>query len=198
MANCGRQIPPAKRAGALSIFLALALAGAFVCLPAPESAAQERPTPSSVKAVYLYNFGKFVQWPAGTNPSEASKPFSICVLGPDPISLALDNVVKGEAINGQPLVSVRMEGVEDADNCRILFIGAMPRARLDMTLAALQSKPILTVSDIGDFCSRGGMIQFVLQGDKVRFLVNLTAAEKSGLTLSSQLLKVATTVSRTP
>ena len=88
----------------------------------------------------------------------------------------------------------RIDRPEQADGCRILFISPMPNDRLATALQMLQSKPLLTVSDMSDFSNRGGMIQFVLQGDKVRFEVNLAPADKAGLTLSSQLLKVAISV----
>lgn len=164
----------------------------------PASAQENKPAEYRVKAVYLYNFGKFVQWPAGTAPEGPENGFPICILGPDPFGATLDEIVKGESIEGQPLVTRRVEKVEGADGCRILFITAMPKERLAMTLQALQSKPVLTVSDMPDFCTRGGMIQFILQADKVRFEVNLPPADKAGLTLSSQLLKVATSVLKSP
>lgn len=176
-----------------------ALALAFVFLLSVGVEAQEnKPTEYRVKAVYLYNFGKFVQWPAGTGADTPDKVFPICILGQDPFGSTLDEIVKGDNIDGQSLVTRRIDRVESADDCRIVFISALPKERLAATLAALQSKPVLTVSDTPDFCNRGGMIQFVLQGDKVRFLVNLTPAEKANLTLSSQLLKVATAVLKTP
>jgi hypothetical protein len=176
-----------------------ALGLTFFLFASPEASAQEdKPTEYRVKAVYIYNFGKFVQWPAGTALEGAENGFPICVLGPDPFGSTLDEIVKGESIEGQPLVTRRIDRVESTDGCRILFISAMPKERLIMTLQTLQSKPVLTVSDMPDFCNRGGMIQFVMQADKVRFEVNLPPAEKAGLTLSSQLLKVATSVLKGP
>lgn len=183
---------------AFSACAVAALALAFLGLASPEASAQEnKPTEYRVKAVYLYNFGKFVQWPAGTAP-EAENTFSICILGPDPFGSVLDDTVKGESIEGKPLVTKRIDKVENVDGCRILFIAATPKERLTMILQALQSKPVLTVSDMPDFCNRGGMIQFVFQGDRVRFEVNLAPADRAGVTLSSQLLKVATSVAKSP
>ena len=86
------------------------------------------------------------------------------MLGPDPFGATLDEIVKGESIEGLSLVTRRIDRVEGADGCRILFISAMPKERLTMTLQTLQSKPVLTVSDMPDFCNRGGMIQFVTAG----------------------------------
>lgn len=177
----------------------MAFALAFVWFASSEASAQEnKPSEYAVKAAYLYNFGKFVQWPAGTAPEGSGSDFLICVLGPDPFGSTLDETVKGESIEGQPLATRRIDKVESVDGCRILFISATLKERLNMILQALQSKPVLTVSDTPDFCNRGGMVQFVLQGDKVRFEVNLAPAEKAGVTLSSQLLKVATSVLKSP
>jgi hypothetical protein len=200
--SAGRQIVRAKRTyGGVRIPLAqmAALTLAFVLFSFAQLAAQEgKPSEYRVKAVYLYNFGKFVQWPAGIGSEGPEKVFPICILGHNPFGLALDDTVKDENIEGLPLVAKRIERVEDVDNCRILFIDSSEKDRLIKTLQALQSKPMLTVSDMPDFCNRGGMIQFVLQADKIRFEVNLAPAEKAGLTFSSQLLKVATSVQRNP
>lgn len=167
-------------------------------LPFATPAQENKPTEYGVKAVYLYNFGKFVQWPAANDADEREHVFPICILGQDPFGSTLDDVVKGETIDGQMLVTRRIERVENAAGCRILYISAMSKERLATVLETLTSTPVLTVSDISDFCNRGGMIQFVLQDNKVRFEVNVTPAEKAGLMLSSQLLKVATSVLKSP
>lgn len=160
----------------------------------PTTVQQGKPSEYQVKAVYLYNFGKFVQWPA-TQPANT---FTICVLGQDPFGKILDDTITGETIDGQRLMAKRIDQVENAAGCRILFISALEENRVINILEALQSKPVLTVSDMADFCDRGGMIQFVFDSNKVRFRVNLAPADKSGLMLSSQLLKVATSVRRGP
>jgi len=190
----------ARRHGAMRAICIQFLALALACLifPSAKLAAQQKPTEYSVKAVYLYNFGKFVQWPATASSELKANSFEICILGQDPFGSALDTVVKGEKIDGQPLMTRKLESVDAAENCRIVFISSSEKDRLGAVLQALRSKPSLTVSDLPDFCNRGGMIQFVLEGDKVRFLVNLAPAEKARLTFSSQLLKVATAVLKTP
>jgi hypothetical protein len=158
------------------------------------TAQQPKPSEYSVKAVYLYNFGKFVQWPAATSAIAPANTFAICVLGDDPFGDLLANVVKGESINGLPLSTTHIDRVDDAVKCRILFISASEDARLARILDALQSRSLLTVSDMPGFCDRGGMIQFVVNDEKVRFEVNVAAADKAKLALSSQLLKVAIAV----
>jgi hypothetical protein len=148
-----------------------------------------------VKAAYLYNFGRFVGWPAKVS-SATDDSFPICVLGQDPFGRALDGTLAGETIGGKRVVARRISKPQEALNCRILFVSSSEEKQLNDTLAALNKADVLTVSDIPDFMQRGGMIQFVLEGNRVRFEVNLAAAEHAGLTLSSELLKIARTVRR--
>ncbi|HEY1483966.1 MAG TPA: YfiR family protein [Candidatus Acidoferrum sp.] len=155
---------------------------------------QAKPEEYQVKAVYLYNFGRFVQWPASGAKDD---PFTICILGRDPFEAILDTTLANEKIDSHKLMAKRIANYRDAKSCRIVFISASEFSRAKEILSLLEGSPVLTVSDMPSFVSNGGMIQFVLQDNKVRFEVNLTAAEKAGLTLSSQLLKVATEVRRT-
>jgi hypothetical protein len=156
-------------------------------------AQQSKPAEYQVKAVYLYNFGKFVEWPA---TAEKENSFAICILGRDPFGPALDSTLTGEKIDNRTMVARRIVDVQEAAQCQILFVASSEAARMKQVLASLGKSSVLTVSDLPDFSASGGMIQFVLDGGKVRFEVNLTAADKAGLTLSSQLLKVATAVKR--
>jgi hypothetical protein len=158
-------------------------------------AQQSKPTEYQVKAAYLQNFGRFVEWPArfaGT----ANDSFSICVLGQDPFGAALDAVLTGETIDSKSVVARRIVKWEDAVNCRIVFISSSESNQLQEILTALDRSSILTVSDMPRFSQHGGMIQFILQGNRIRFEVNLAAAQSAGLILSSELLKVAVTVRR--
>jgi YfiR/HmsC-like len=154
--------------------------------------AQSSPTEYQVKAAYLYNFGKFVEWPINATASEGS--FNICVLGQDPFGPTLAATITGESIKGKNVLLKRIPRVQDAVGCHILFISSSEEVRLKEILAALDKTSVLTVSDMPQFTRRGGMIQFVMEANKVRFEVSLTSAERTGLTLSSQLLKVAISV----
>jgi hypothetical protein len=161
---------------------------------APSASPQRsRPEEYQVKSVYLFNFGRFVQWPTASAKDDL---FAICVLGRDPFGPVLDSVLAGETIDNRKLVAKRITNPHDVvgAGCRILFISSSEANHLKDVLTSLGNSAILTVSDLPGFTTSGGMIQFVLQDNKVRFEVNLTAAEKAGLTLSSQLLKVATEI----
>jgi hypothetical protein len=185
-----------KVARLLYFFAALTVACAF--LGAPNARAQASAhSEYEVKAAYLYNFGRFVQWSARATAA-LSEPFTICVLGEDPFGPILDATIAGESIDGRKVVAKRISGPQEALNCQILFIGSSEGDKLKEILTALDDASVLTVSDIPKFVSRGGMIQFILEDNKIRFEVNLTAAQRAGLTLSSQLLKLAVSVKRDP
>lgn len=160
---------------------------------APAQAAQSpKAAEYELKAAYLYNFGKFVNWPAAAAKPGAGE-FVICVLGQDPFGPVLDSTVAGEKVDGKPVTVKRITLRDATAPCRIIFISASEQPRLRQILMDAPAAA-LTVSDIPDFAIRGGMIQFVTRDNKVRFEVNLTAAERSGLSLSSELLKVAVAV----
>ena len=170
------------------------------CLLAVSNIAAQGPKPTeyNVKAAYLTNLGRFVEkWSARPNPSP-DESFDLCVLGQDPFGPTLDAAVKGEKIGGSPLEARRISHPQDALSCRVLFIGSSEEAQLNVVLAALGTAPVLTVADIPDFVKQGGMIQFVMDGNQVKFEINLVSAQRAGLKLSSELLKLARVVRRTP
>jgi len=170
------------------------LALAVSCLLPRIAAAQSGLSEYDVKAAYLFNFGKFVRWPS--TAKQPGRTFDICLLGQDRFGGTLDKVTAGENINGQPVAVKRLATPADAASCQIVFIDRSEEKRLTTLLPALDRSGVLTVSDIPGFSEHGGMIQFQLAGDRVRFEVNLGAAERAGLSLSSDLLKVATKVRR--
>jgi hypothetical protein len=174
----------------LAWLLALLLAAA--ALEARASAQASRPNAYQVQAAYLYNFGKFVKWP-NVAPANQSGAFTICVLGQDPFGAVLESTLAGESVDGKPVAVKRLTRAQDAGSCHILSISTAQRD-LKATLAAIDDSSVLTVSEIPDFSKRGGMIQFILEGDRVRFEINLESAEKSHLVFPSELLKVAAAV----
>ncbi|MGA8502819.1 MAG: YfiR family protein [Candidatus Sulfotelmatobacter sp.] len=168
---------------------------AFACLLFASSSVfgQQRPNEYQVKAAYLYNFGRFVEWPAKGTTTKADS-FTICVLGEDPFGQALDATLAGETIGNQRVGARRISSPQMAADCQILFISSSEANRLNKIIEALDKNAVLTVSDIPQFSQRQGMIQFVSEENRIRFEVNLTATQRAGLTLSSELLKVATAV----
>jgi len=174
--------------------VAFALSWALAVIPSLH-AQKASPTEYEVKAAYLYNFGRFVEWPnKATAPNRS--PFTVCVLGQDPFGQALDAILAGESIDGANTAAVRISKPQEAVNCRILFISSSEDRQLKQILVALEGTSVLTVSDLPQFSERGGMVQFVLEGKRVRFEVNLTPVEHAHLALSSQLLKVAASLRR--
>ena len=187
-----RRCVPNSHRGRVSRLLAINIALVLLspaCLPAQQS----NPSEYEVKAAYVYDFGKFVTWPPNFT---AAGEFTICVLGVDPFGTTLDAITAGERINGKKIAINLIAKPQEAVSCHILFISSSEEGQLKEILAALDKTSVLTVSDISQFTRRGGMIQFVVEANKVRFEVNVTSAEHAGLVLSSQLLKVAINVRR--
>lgn len=167
------------------LLLAAMLFIVFWPLPAENQVPQEY----QVKAAFLKNFALFVEWPEG-DLAGSNGPFSICVIGSHPFGNALQ-ALKGTKLRNRPVTVREIRDIHDAGMCHVLFVSASEQARLPEILAATRKKPILTVSDIDHFSRSGGIIGFIIVQDRVRFDVNLTAAERVRLKLSSQLLKLA-------
>jgi hypothetical protein len=159
----------------------------FTAAPARAYAA---PTEYQVKAVFLFNFAQFVDWPAEAFP-RPDAPFVIGVLGQDPFGAQLDDVVRGEKVNGRPLVIERYRGVAEIRNCNILFIGKTEAGDLDEILGALKGRSILTVGDADPAGQRGVMIRLVNESNRIRLRIDVAAAKAGNLTISSKLLRPA-------
>jgi hypothetical protein len=147
----------------------------------------------TVKAAFLYNFAKFVEWPADSMGGGGS-PLVLGVLGDDPFGAAIDQVVAGKTANGRQLVVRRFKWGQDLKQCHILFISSSERKRLAEILGALRGASVLTVGDMDQFGQQGGMIQFVIEQSRVRFEINIGAAQNARLKISSKLLALARNV----
>jgi Fe-S cluster assembly iron-binding protein IscA len=141
-----------------------------------------------VKAAFLYNFGKFVEWPTNDFAS-TNAPLVIGIYGENPFGNDLAEVVRDEFINGHPVVA-RTVSLDELKRCHILFIARSEQKNIDEVLKSLDGARVLTVTENMPFES-GIMINFVLENDRIRFEINNTAAEKVGLKLSSKLLILA-------
>ena len=173
--------------------LAVALIVWGVVASTNASGQQTKPSENQVKAAYIYNFGKFVKWPSSSSANHGSD-FTICVLGEDSFGAVLQSTLAGESIGGRPVTVKRIPNPQYGTDCHILFLNSEQQSHLREILADLGQASVLTVSDMPDFSKIGGMIQFVRDGDRVRFEINRASAEDAGLTLTSDLLKVATAV----
>jgi hypothetical protein len=155
-------------------------------IPGPARAA---PKEYQVKAVFLYNFAKFVEWPA-TAFEKPQTPYTICVLGADPFGEVLD-IAAAESVQGRRMTVRRMVDLKGISGCHILFVASSERSRRAAIFEALGKFPTLTVGEDEDFVRAGGCMRFFLLEDKVRFEINMEATERARLKISAKLLSVA-------
>jgi hypothetical protein len=172
--------------------LALLLVG-LLCVCGPSGSllpARGEVSPEyKVKATMLFNFVKFVEWPDKAFADKAA-PLVIGVLGEDPFGEELEAVIRDEVVHSRLLTIKRSAKVSDLKDCHLLFVGRARKEQLTQILVELDDAPILTVGDGEGFARMGGVINFVLEADKIRFEVNLAAARRKELELSSQMLRL--------
>jgi hypothetical protein len=176
-----------KSAAALLLVLCALLPALSVCgsaLPAEAAANSEY----QVKAAFLYNFMKFVDWPSDGLGTPGT--VTLGILGKDPFGEALDEV-RGKTVKGRRVVVVHLRGIDELKECDLLYICASERGRLSQILRTAQNARVLTVADQDGFCQAGGMINLVFVKNRVGFEVNVAAAGRGRLRVSSQLLKLA-------
>jgi hypothetical protein len=170
---------------------AAAFATLLFCTPAWSHADDASASEYRIKAAFLYNFSRFTNWPNENTAAPAG--FNLCVIGENPFGDALDSL-SGKAVRNRPLVIHALEQAEDQESCHLVFIGGTEQARTAEILASLEDRPVLTASDSDGFTEQGGIIELKLVERKVRFEINVDAAERSGLVISSKLLNLATIV----
>ena len=169
------------------------LAGLF-----PGEASADQPQGEyQVKAAFLFNFARFVEWPPNASAS-ATAPVDFCVLGDDPFGDALDRAVAGKTLNDRAMVVRRGKKVQELNGCDVLFISSSEKSRLAGILGALRAVPVLTVGECEDFAAQGGEVQFTLEDNHVRFIINVDATDRAGLKVSSKLLSLAHVVHGDP
>jgi YfiR/HmsC-like len=150
-----------------------------------------QPTEYQIKAAFIYNFARFVDWPTQAF-ADATSPMTIGVLGENVFGDNLQQAIHGKMVKGHPLQFKQFDSVSDATNCQVLFISASEKSHLSRILARLRGTCVLTVSENTDnFIGDGGMINLKIVDQKVRFEINNDAAKKAGLTISSKLLSLA-------
>jgi YfiR/HmsC-like len=148
------------------------------------------PTEYQVKAVFLFNFTQFVEWPESAF-GDASSPIIIGVLGSDPFGTALEEAIQGETVNGRPLSIRRYASVEAIDDCHVLFFNLPASQNLSAALGSMRQRNVLTVSDAKEFARAGGVIELMTINNKIRLQINVDAAKLANLTISSKLLRPA-------
>lgn len=178
------RIPWVRSSLAIGAALAGLLAAATTTFAAPPRTSPEY----EVKAAFIYNFAKFVEWPHGP---QADEPFVVTVLGADPFGQALEDALRGKTVGERPIVLRRAARLDEVGASQILFISGSEEPALASILKQLEADSVLTVGDMGRFAAQGGVIGFRLEGDRIRLDISLAAAERSRLRLSSQLLRIA-------
>jgi hypothetical protein len=155
----------------------------------PNARAAEPPTEHQVKAAFIYNFARFIEWPPDARKDDDT--FVVSVLGRDPIAEVIVDTLRAKKIDGKTVVVRRIVRPEEVGSSQIVFICDSEQSRLSSILKGLEAAPVLTVGETDQFAERGGVIRFRVDRDQVRFDINVTAAERARLKISSELLKLA-------
>jgi hypothetical protein len=143
-----------------------------------------------LKAAFLFNFAKFIDWPPGSFTSPET-PFTICILGRDPFGHALDDTLQGKLIRDRTLAVRRLKDRTEARSCQMVFVSSTESAHLAEILESLRGTNVLIVGETNGFAAAGGIIELTLEDNRVRFAINVDAAGRAGLTFSSKLLALA-------
>src|SRR6266446_2247071 len=187
MRNADRQLLLARILGARKVFWRGTLLGvAYISFQAPHQVPAQSFSSREyeIKAAYLYNFIKYVDWPSYGDT------ITIGVLGGNPFGTALAPL-NGKIVKGRRLLIKELDSLRDAQKCQIIFVSSSEKSRLQEIFENLRSARVLTVGETQGFASGGGIINFVEENNKVRFEINADAARRTGLNISSELLKLA-------
>jgi hypothetical protein len=161
-------------------------------------AGETQPTEYQLKAAYIYHFAQFVDWPASAFP-QPNSPIIIGILGKNPFGNSLEQTVEGKVLNNHPLTIREFHSLEEMTNtCQILFICQSEKSRLQEIFAAVAKTSTLTVGEVSHFTEDGGMVNFVIENDKIRFQINEINVDKAGLKMSFKLLSLASQLTRDP
>ena len=175
----------------MSLFLLLSLV--IVVGPGITGSSMADPVASleyRVKAAFIFNFAKFVEWPAAAYAGNRGE-LTIGILGDDPFGRILDLTVEGKTVGGRRVRIRRCDSVDDVKGCQILFISLSEDEHLPQITEKLKGMPVLTVSELDSFTQKDGIVKFFMEDNKVRFEINIDQATRSGLKISSQLLYLA-------
>ena len=153
-------------------------------------------TEYEIKAAFLYNFAKFVDWPSEVF-ADSTQPIIIGIVGRDPFGRVIDQIIKGRKVKGRKLVVKRFNRIKDLEFCHILFISSLEKKRMVEVIEKIKNTSVLTIGETKRFAYEGGIIKLVNQDNKVRFEINVWAAQQANLRISSTLLRLAKIVGHT-
>ena len=171
--------------------LGIRLLAAAACVSGlTQSVDVQNVTTGEVKAAFLYNFARFTEWP-NTAFSSAASPFSIGIASDEALRQTVERVISGKVVGGRTLTTRIVRDAKDVADIQMLFVSGAGPSRIDELLKALRRQPVLTVGDVDSFCVQGGMINFLLEDNRVRFEIRIDATEQAGLRVSSRVLTLA-------
>lgn len=167
------------------------IATCFLLLHLPKAFAEPALSPEYlIKAAFIHKFAMFIEWPEAAFPQKDS-PIIIGIVGRDPFGSALDHTVQGNRVNKRDFVIKRIPRGQDIADCHIVFISSAETRRVRELVERLRDVPVLLVGETPGFARRGGTVNFRVEDNKVRFEINIDAAKRAGLNVSSKLLRVA-------
>jgi len=146
-------------------------------------------SPSDLKAAFIYNFARFTLWPGEVVP--ANSPIVLCVAGDPDVAQSLDRAVQGKAVGGHALLVRRVGADQAVRGCQLLYAGDLNDTRARQLVSLLKDAPVLAISDLEAFTGIGGTAHFFMEGDRMRFAVNVDAANRANVRISAQLLNLA-------
>lgn len=159
------------------------------------AATQSVPVPR-LKAAYLLNFVRFVEWPPNAAP--AGEPLIVCIINDDSVARELELTVEGRSVDGRTVTVVRLAASAPLPMCHVVYLAVSARKRSPGVIGEVKGKLALTVSDIPDFAETGGMVQLFVEGGRIRIAVNVDALQRANVRLSSRVLALATIVRDAP
>jgi hypothetical protein len=166
-----------------------ALVGAAIAILSGRQPAAQTATAPTLKAAFLYNLAKFTAWPSEALGQGA--PISLCVLGDGVVAETLAQAVKGQTLGGHAVAAVTVTGDAPLRSCQLLYVSGIDQHRARQLLAGLLGAPVLTVSDLDRFAQIGGIAAFYMEGDNMRIAINMEAAQRARVQVSSKLLSLA-------
>jgi hypothetical protein len=172
----------------------MAILSALLCWAPATPVLAQSATEDQIKAAYLFNFAKFIEWPAEVF-EKADSPMQFCSTGRSLVVDELESILQGKSINGHTIAMKRLHGPEEIKGCHLVFLAASAARQEQKFLEAAKGTPVLLVAETPGFARAGGTINFILEDGRVLFEVNVGAAERAHLRISSKLLALARIVS---